>query len=263
MDRLIHAAILAIDVIEHIWMQHRMIESSVECGLLRGRTTGDLDSIEDRIPRIVSLLSDRVEGGSAGIFGVQVGLRVGQADIRDAYADIHRGGPGGKCHEPAGAVTGWWEAIRAERGGTAAGDAALCDRRVDPRSGAGERLVEYGDEEQLVIALASLRVDVAAEVATGHRAGDRARRDVDARLRGATTDLRVRGPDQHRRWRSGRVREPAGAGPRRRRELDVDSRSQPDLIEAGSGGLVGVREVARIDRVGGVGGRRRGYIAGD
>lgn len=108
----------------------------------------------------------------------------------------------------------------------------------------------------------ALGVEVAAEVAGGDGAGDRAGRRVDADRRIGGAHLGVGGANEKRGGLVGRVGEAGGARAGRRGEVGCDPGGQTHLVVAGLGRLVGVTEVGRVDGVLGVTRGRGGDLAG-
>lgn len=108
----------------------------------------------------------------------------------------------------------------------------------------------------------ALGVEVAAEVAGGDGAGDRAGRRVDADRRIGGAHLGVGGANEKRGGLVGRVGEAGGARAGRRGEVGCDPGGQTHLVVAGLGRLVGVTEVGRVDGVLGVTRGRGGDLPG-
>ena len=189
-DLLVEAPVLAVDVARQVHVEQRVVERRVEHHLLVGRAAGDPDAPERVVPGPAGGRSQRVERGGVGVLGLEIRAGVGEADVRDPHADVHRRGV---AHvEPdvrPRAEARRRIAVVAVRRAAARGGRARRQRVVVPRAHAGKRPVEHGDKVQGVVAAAVDGAEVAAEVAARHRAGDGAGVRIDRHGRVARSNL--------------------------------------------------------------------------
>ncbi len=263
MDLPVEPEVLAVGVAVDVRMQQRVIQRRVERGELVGRAAVDTDAAERTVPGGRGAAGDLVDV-RARVLGAQVGARVGQADVGDAHAHVDRATPGRvEAHVGARAVAGVRDALGAVAHAARGVVAVRVHGGILPGASRGERLVELGDEIQRVVAVLEIVRQVAAEVAAGDRTSDSVRVVVDADMRVAAADFRIRSTDQQRRGAAGGPGEASRAGARGGAQFGLHAAVERDAVGAGARGLVVVRIGAGVDAVAIVRGWRARDLARD
>src|SRR5205814_5343715 len=155
-DRVVEAAVLAVDVAGHVRALHHVVQRGVELLGVRGAATGHLHPVQHGVPVAVGGGPHRVQV-EAGLFGGQVLLGVGDAHVGHADLEVHRRVRGGVERDVAAGV----------HAGRARG--AVADGATVPGAATGGGPVELDgeeDRERLGRTAEAAGRDVARQLAT-------------------------------------------------------------------------------------------------
>src|SRR2546429_5711791 len=114
-QRLVEAHVLAIAVADHVRVLEHVVERGVEQVLLAGRTPGDLDLVEQRVPGVVRVGPYRVEVEAGTVLGLPVGAGVRVTDEGDADLGLDHPVGGGVERQEHRVRTGLYRRVGRER----------------------------------------------------------------------------------------------------------------------------------------------------